>query len=216
MLAPFSRTALRGSPLSHSGTRTRICLPRIIRAPTNHHHEQRRTLIAAPKPGDGPLLERRSDRELPNISQKSHWRKTLPLFAALVAAASLAIFNYQKLSSPVVAGTLYALRTSPKARAALGDEIYFAAQIPWIRGGMNQLHGRIDIRFAVKGTKDEGTMRFVSHRATPRGVFETMEWSLEMADGRRIDLLEDGDPFRAMTGAVEPEEDEITTRGYRK
>jgi cytochrome c oxidase assembly factor 1 len=31
-------------------------------------HVQKRTLISAPKPGDGPLMERRPDRELPSQS----------------------------------------------------------------------------------------------------------------------------------------------------
>ena len=44
----------------------------------------------------------------------------------------LGIFNYQKSSSSVVNSTLYALRTSTKAREVLGDEIYFAQKIPWI------------------------------------------------------------------------------------
>ena len=119
----------------------------------------------------------------------------------------------------MVTATLYALRTSDKGRAHLGDEIYFAQQIPWISGEMNQLHGRIDIRFRVKGTRAHGVMHFASNRPTPRGVFETTEWSLETEDGKVIDLLEDGDPFRGMTGAaaLDDEEDEgITTRGYRQ
>lgn len=147
----------------------------------------------------------------------------MPVFLAVVAVASISIFNYQKLSSPVVSSTLYALRTSPKARAYLGDEIYFRQQIPWISGEMNQLHGRIDINFAVKGTRANGIMRFHSVRHTPKGVFETLEWSLETADGRRIDLLEESDPFG---GVRLPEvgkqadvvvEDEVSlTRGFRK
>ena len=151
------------------------------------------------------------------------WSRTLPLFAAVIAIASVAIFNYQKLSSPVVGATLYALRTSDKARAHLGDEIYFAQQIPWISGEMNQLHGRINITFRVKGTKAGGVMKFASYRPSPRGMFETTEWSLETDTGVVIDLLEDGDPFREMTGAaaadvVEEEEESVAaaTRGFRK
>lgn len=76
----------------------------------------------------------------------------------------LGIFNYQKQSSSIVSSTLYALRTSPRAREILGDEIYFAQQIPWISGEMNQLHGRINISFWVKGTKAQGKMKFRSIR----------------------------------------------------
>lgn len=124
----------------------------------------RRTMIPAPGPNTGPLMERRADRELPTINTSWRWLRTLPVFVVVVGAAMLGIFNYQKSSSSVVSSTLYALRTSPRAREILGDEIYFAQQIPWISGEMNQLHGRIDISFWVKGTKGQGKMRFRSIR----------------------------------------------------
>ncbi|GAB1313295.1 cytochrome oxidase assembly protein 1 [Madurella fahalii] len=180
---------------------------------------QRRTLISAPKPGDGPLMERRPDRELPSIEATTfRWSRTLPIFAALIALASVAIFNYQKLSSPIVSATLYALRTSDKGRAHLGDEIYFAQQIPWISGEINQLRGRINISFRVKGTRAGGVMRFASYRPTARGMFETTEWSLTTDDGKVIDLLEDGDPFRGIvSGAdLDMDDEETTTRGFRQ
>ncbi len=183
------------SSSSHSSSR-RTSLPT---AASLARHS--RFYVAAPRPGDGPLMERRADRELPDIAKsRFRWSRTLPWFLLIVAGASVAIFNYQKASSPVVASTLYALRTSPRARAFLGDEIYFQQRIPWIAGEMNQLHGRIDVHFMVKGTRNAARMRFTSHRPTPRGVFETLEWSLETADGRKIDLLEDitTDPFRGI------------------
>lgn len=123
------------------------------------------------------------------------------------------------MSSPVVAGSLYALRTSPAARAELGDEIYFARAVPWIAGEMNQLHGRIDVRFRVKGTKAEGSMRFAAKRPTAKGSFTTTVWCLELDDGRVIDLLhEEGglEPMRGMDGFEAGDEDDIATRGFRQ
>lgn len=133
------------------------------------------------------------------------------------------------MSSPVVSSTLYALRTNDDARALLGDEVYFKHQIPWIHGEMNQLHGRIDIWFSVRGSKGVGTMRFASNRPTSKGFFTTTEWSLTMEDGTRLDLLDNGDPFRALTGMGEgegevgegevlptPLTDDSATRGFRK
>ena len=131
------------------------------------------------------------------------------------------IFNYQKSSSSVVSSTLYALRTSEKAREILGDEVYFAHRIPWISGTMDQLHGRIDISYWVKGTKSKGKMRFRSirpdrtsyvseytahsmdfdsqkdeHMLTGLRQFRTESWTLETEDGEVIQLLEtDQDPF---------------------
>jgi cytochrome c oxidase assembly factor 1 len=161
-------------------------------------------------------MERRADRELPKIEQ-FRWGRTLPIFLVLIAASSVAIFNYQKSSSPVVASTLYALRTNAKAREYLGDEVYFKQQIPWISGEMNQVRGRINISFAVKGTRNTGIMRFASIRPSPRGMFETSEWSLETTDGRKIDLLEGGDPFKALSGyAMDEEEREEAVKGFRQ
>lgn len=161
-------------------------------------------------------MERRPDRELPSITGFRWWR-TFPLFLAIIGASSIAIFNYQKLSSPVVASTLYALRTNQRARDILGDEIYFKHQIPWISGEMNQLRGHIDIQFPVKGTRATATMRFASHRPTPRGVFQTTEWSLETADGRRVDLLDGDDPFQALPALpMDEEEREGAVRGFRQ
>lgn len=159
----------------------------------------RRTLVNAPKLGDGPLMQRRPDRELPEIQNSGmKWAKTIPLFLAILISCTLAIFNYQKSNSSVVASTLYALRTSPAAREYLGDEIYFAHKMPWIWGEMNQLHGRINIEFEVKGSKNRATMKFKSTRATRQGMFTTSEWCLVTEDGRKIDLLDTKDPFEGM------------------
>lgn len=152
--------------------RAQFAIPRVIRisSPCRRVFNQRRTLIAAPRPGSGPLMERRADRELPTIQPTSRrWFRTLPIFLAILTASTLAIFNYQKASSSVVNSTLYALRTNPKARELLGDEIYFASKMPWIWGEMNQLHGRINIHFTVKGNRQQGTMRFRSERKTRLG-----------------------------------------------
>lgn len=127
------------------------------------------------------------------------WLKTLPIFIAIITASSLAIFNYQKSSSSTVNSILYALRTNDTSRQTLGDEIYFASKVPWISGELNQLHGRIDISFWVKGNKGRGKVKFVSMRKKRAGYFETLEWSLQTEDGKVIHLLDnlDGqDPFR--------------------
>lgn len=130
---------------------------------------QRRTLIPAPTANSGPLLERRADRELPSIAPQRSWLRTLPIFFGLMAVSAAAFFNYQKQGSSVVSSTLYALRTSTTARELLGDEIQFASRSPWIRGEMNQLKGRIDIKFWVKGSKGMGKVRFRSVRPNRMG-----------------------------------------------
>ncbi|BDD61914.1 hypothetical protein MAP00_006930 [Monascus purpureus] len=180
------------------GIQRRVGVQRLSMSLTPLRLPPRRTLIPPPTPSSGPLMERRADRELPSVNTNRGWLRTLPIFAVVVGAAMLGIFNYQKSSSSVVSGTLYALRTSPRAREILGDEIYFAQKMPWISGEMNQLHGRIDISFWVKGTKGIGKMRFRSIRPDRMSYFRTQEWSLETEDGKVVQLLDesDGDPFQ--------------------
>jgi cytochrome c oxidase assembly factor 1 len=203
---------------------TPLFRPPLRRAAAKPTHTPTRTLIAAPKPNSGPLLSRRPDRALPSLTPPRRWLRSLPLFFALIAGSTAAIFNYQKQSSSVTTSTLYALRTNPEARAILGDEIYFASQIPWISGELNQLHGRIDISFGVKGTRGRGRMRFRSERRGRRGFvschfsfsflpswwlgcvvwrvadlfvcvqFETLEWSLTTEDGGVVQLYKPEGP----------------------
>ncbi|QDS76591.1 hypothetical protein FKW77_007456 [Venturia effusa] len=151
----------------------------------------RRTLVSAPREGDGPLMTRRSDRALPSIpiTNTRQVLKSLPIFLIVLGASALAIFNYQKSSSSVVSSSLYALRVNPAAREALGNEIYFRDKFPWIFGTIDQLHGKIDIHFGVKGTKRTGVMRFVSERQKGMEFFQTMEWTLTTDDGKVIDLM---------------------------
>lgn len=102
------------------------------------------------------------------------------------------------------------------SRQILGDEIYFASKVPWISGELNQLHGKIDISFWVKGTKGKGKVSFLSVRKRRDGFvcyktrqyedntdrnpqFETLDWSLQTEDGKVIHLLDNlggQDPFR--------------------
>ena len=149
--------------------RNRFFSPSALENVTLQTQGARRTLVSAPRPNGGPLLSRRSDRELPSLSSHRRWMRTIPIFMAIIGGSSLAIFNYQKSSSSVVSSTLYALRTSPAAREVLGDEIYFAQKIPWISGVMNQLKGHIDISFWVQGTQGKGKMRFKSVRPNRMG-----------------------------------------------
>ncbi|EXJ77461.1 hypothetical protein A1O3_09687 [Capronia epimyces CBS 606.96] len=178
------------TPSSSSSSTSTISPSRIVRP-----------LVPPPKEGSGPLLSRRPDRELPNIPRRSIWTTTLPLFAVLVGVASFAIFNYQKSSSSTVNAILYALRTNDHARALLGDEIYFASKVPWIRGELAPLQGAIDITFWVKGTKTAALVKFVSVRRHRDGFFETLEWSLKTKDGKQIQLLDLAGTNDPMQGA---------------
>lgn len=138
--------------------------------------QPRSPYIPAPLENSGPLLSRRADRELPSIKRSYLWLKTLPLFIAVITASSLAIFNYQKSSSSTVNSILYALRTNDTTREILGDEIYFSSKVPWISGELNQLHGKIDISFWVKGNKGKGKVTFISRRKRRNGFVGCCSW----------------------------------------
>ena len=163
---------LRNSPWS-----SRLVYPRL----RGLQFSRKRTLIAPPQPNSGQILmSRRSDRALPSITPSYRvWLRTAPIFIIIVTLSALGIFNYQKSSSSVVAATLYALRTSDIGRHELGDEIYFRDMWPWIWGEMNQLHGRINISFGVKGTKGKGLMRFRSERRGRMGYVSLVSRKLE-------------------------------------
>ncbi|OAK99705.1 DUF1783-domain-containing protein [Phaeosphaeriaceae sp. SRC1lsM3a] len=162
-------------------------------------------LIPPPKDGE-ILMERRPNRALPPVPPliSPQVLKTFPIFVLAMAITTLAFFNYQKQESSVVTSTLYALRTNPAVRDILGDEIYFASKYPWIKGEINQVHGKIDIRFWVKGTRREGEVRLRCKRRGRGGLYATQEWSLTMADGERLELYDPRgdaiDPFQDPVG----------------
>lgn len=90
---------------------------------------------------------------------------------------------------------------------------------------MNQVKGRIDVSFSVKGSKASGVMRFASHRPSSKSLFKTTVWSLTLEDGTVVDLLDGEDPFRGLLGGESEgdlgllsEEDvaELSTKGFRQ
>ncbi|KIW52446.1 hypothetical protein PV05_08081 [Exophiala xenobiotica] len=189
---PLARSRSRSSPSSPTASPQHRPLHQHFRrhASTSPSADRIiRPLVPPPREGSGPLLSRRPDRALPDISRTSIWLKTLPVFVLLIGLSSLAIFNYQKSSSSTINSILYALRTNPHARDILGDEIYFASKVPWIRGKLSPLQGTIDITFWVKGNKAAAQTKFVSIRRKGSEFFETLEWSLTTPDGKTIQLL---------------------------
>ncbi|KAF2204764.1 DUF1783-domain-containing protein [Delitschia confertaspora ATCC 74209] len=166
-------------------------------------------LLPPPKEGE-ILLERRPNRDLPPIPPliPPQVQKTFPLFILAMAISLFAFFNYQKQESSVVTASMYSLRTNPEVRSLLGDEIYFASRYPWIKGEINQVHGRIDVSFWVKGTKGMGHVRLRCRRLRKSGLFVTQEWSLTMEDGTRLSLYDpEGnalDPFAGLTAEDGP------------
>jgi cytochrome c oxidase assembly factor 1 len=136
---------------------------RPLRPSQSTSHLPRRTYTPAPTATSGPLLSRRADRALPalaSINNPWHTWRHAPLVAVLLLVGGAAVFNYEKLNHSVVGSSLYALRVHPRSREVLGDEVYFAQRIPWIWGSIDPMHGCIDVRFGVKGSRRKGMMRF--------------------------------------------------------
>ena len=133
---------------------------------------------------------------LSSLTSSRRWLTTFPIFAAIVTLSALGIFNYQKVNSPVISANLYSLRTNPRVRELLGNEVYFASKWAWIWGELNLVQGRVDVKFDVKGTRQQGLCRFRARRFGGKsGSWKTEEWSLTVPDGqekgRVIDLLTD-------------------------
>jgi len=148
---------------------SRTATPRANRAFTNTPPHARPT---ANHIANSDLLQRSPNRPLPTLASLSatrRWLLTFPIFLSILTASALGIFNYQKVNSPITTATLYALRTNREARDVLGDEVYFASKWAWIWGKINLVQGNVDVNFKVKGTKEEGVMRFVAKRLGGKG-----------------------------------------------
>jgi cytochrome c oxidase assembly factor 1 len=171
VLRPLQRQALP-TPSKATSKLFRLAVSHLrqqsLRRSSTHTHSQTATVrpnfIPPPTESSGPLLSRLPNRALPSVQKSRTWLKTLPAFIIVITLSSLAIFNYQKSSSSTVNSILYALRTNETARSVLGDEIYFASKVPWVRGELNPMQGRIDISFWVKGRRGTGRVKFVSMR----------------------------------------------------
>ena len=194
ILRPLRQSALR-SPFQHSITTPRTDLPFLRRQPQPLRSASTQTpsspsdYLPPPAENAGPLLSRLPNRALPTLKKQYLWLKTLPIFILLITLSSLAIFNYQKSSSSTVNSILYALRTNATARELLGDEIYFASKVPWIWGELNQLHGRINISFWVKGRKQQGKVKFVSVRKRRDGYVSHPDLTFRVVRGMLLTIF---------------------------
>ncbi|CCE63110.1 hypothetical protein TPHA_0E00130 [Tetrapisispora phaffii CBS 4417] len=113
-------------------------------------------------------------------------------FVAFVLSVSSALgllFNYEKTESPIVVNTIYYLRRSAKTREILGDNIEFDGLIPWVSGKLNQVQGKVNIKFHIKGSNNVvGTVRLVADRNNRDEEFLIHEWTLTV-NGQKLDIL---------------------------
>lgn len=132
----------------------------------------------------------RIERELPDPTKdKVKNRVQLGLFTVAICVALASIFNYEKTQSPIISNSLYHLRRSQSIRDLMGDNIDFDGLVPWVYGDLNQVAGRVNISFYIKGTKDvQGMVKLVANRENKNQEFLIHEWSIKVGD-KKIDLL---------------------------
>ncbi|KAH3675018.1 hypothetical protein WICMUC_002850 [Wickerhamomyces mucosus] len=131
------------------------------------------------------------DRELPDpLKDQFADRLKFFIFVTLMGISSVLIFNYEKINSPIVTTTLHFLRRSQIIREVLGDHIDFATLVPWVKGELNQVKGKVDIKFSVKGSKNNGIITLIADREDRYSDFLIHQWNLTV-DGKTYDLLED-------------------------
>lgn len=125
----------------------------------------------------------------PRIKQRWTHAATFLGFAAGVTALSLGIFNFEKMSSPVMNATMYSLRRSQEARALLGNTITFAGVVPWVWGEVNTMRGNVDCTTQIAGDKGQAEMVLKASRGSD-GEFHMITWELR-AEHATVDLLKD-------------------------
>ncbi|SCU79971.1 LAMI_0B00342g1_1 [Lachancea mirantina] len=132
----------------------------------------------------------RIERELPDPTKDRFKRRAQLLgFGVAIGVSLLCIFNYEKTQSPIISSTLYHLRRSPETRQLLGDNLDFDGLIPWVYGDLNQVAGRVNVTFYIKGSKNlQGMVKLIADRENGAKEFLIHEWSITVGD-QKIDLL---------------------------
>ncbi|KAI7899262.1 cytochrome oxidase complex assembly protein 1-domain-containing protein [Cokeromyces recurvatus] len=133
------------------------------------------------------------ERELPRPAPPSRkrWLWAGAGVGALVWFVGLgAALNHQRLSSSVVHGTLFMVRYDHRVISLIGDKVNYADYWPWISGSVNHLKGKIDIKFRIRGSKDEiAVVHFISKREGAK--WRTIQFTVtRISDQKTIDIGE--------------------------
>ncbi|KAG9287952.1 hypothetical protein G9A89_017547 [Geosiphon pyriformis] len=130
----------------------------------------------------------RTPRPLPNPPSRTRYfvYATLGISAWIVAIA--VAWNHERQSTSAIQGSLFNLRYNSEVRHILGENIGFASSWPWISGKVNNLKGRIDARYRVKGDKGTGIVHFHSIRRNAGKEWEVIDFSLTTEDGHIIPI----------------------------
>ncbi|ODV84676.1 hypothetical protein CANARDRAFT_28839 [[Candida] arabinofermentans NRRL YB-2248] len=130
--------------------------------------------------------------ELPDpLLNKNKTRNSFITFCLVMGISLFGIFNYEKVSSPVMNATMYCLRRSEVARSIIGKEITFEGLFPWIKGELNTMKGKINVRVWVSGDKGHALMCLIANRDSRMQEFQIERWELIFEGGKIVNLLDD-------------------------
>lgn len=185
MLRTIGLNAVKVSSRSIRSTSIRTLTTSTIRL--NNASNNTTTGFTPDTPEEKPM---RIDRDLPDprVNRKKQLLGFIG-FSIAIGSALAIIFNYEKTENPIISDTLYQLRKSPSTSEWLGENIEFDGLIPWVYGQLNPVAGKINIKFYIKGNKNQsGVVRLVADRENRYDEFLIHEWSLTV-NGKVIDLL---------------------------
>lgn len=126
----------------------------------------------------------------PRPQQRMQSILTFLVFAAGMTAACLGIFNYEKVSSPIMNATMYFLRRSDDARELLGNKITYDGLFPWIDGEVNTMKGIVDCSTSICGDKSSALMILKAEKKADE-KFTIIQWLLIGENGEIVDLTND-------------------------
>ncbi|KAF0437819.1 DUF1783-domain-containing protein [Gigaspora margarita] len=171
----------------------------------NIHHRFFSTPVTTPitaTPEKKPNTTKIKIRSLPEISSKTPRYIAYGIIGISLWATAITLsFNYQRINSSTVQGSLSNVKHHPKAIQHLGQNINFTAPhwwpfpsqwtFPWVSGNINQLKGVVNFKYWVEGNDGKGIVRFHSIRSLKDGgKWNVMEFTLTTEDGKIISLAE--------------------------
>lgn len=133
-------------------------------------------------------------RELPEVY--SRWKYYALLATLAITSWSLFLLqvtNAERLSSSVLRSITYQLRNAEEVRKALGERVRYAENWwgfgePWISGNVNLPQGKVDLKFRIKGDKDNATVYFTSIRPDTNSEFRIVRYKVVTDSGKTIQM----------------------------
>lgn len=159
-----------------------------------HNYETEATITVDPVTGEKvfkkPMTINTELPDDPRPKERLISILTFLAFATGMTAACVGIFNYEKVSSPIMNATMYFLRRSSHARELLGNKITYDGMFPWISGEVNTMKGVVDCKTQISGDKDSALMILKAEK-NHEDKFAIVQWLLIGSNGDVVDLTND-------------------------